>query len=305
MPSLRTVLLLGALALLALAVVDARVHRKHPASPSSAHGLPVHPKFDLKRPEQWRHSHRAHQPIGEYHGNDTVGSSTVARPQLTGLETEAMFARIRDELEQRNYSRPIAATPNSARGVDISQWCGSNTWSCLKNNGYSFAIVRNFQETCNVDPNGVHSVANAWAAGIAHVDIYLYPSYRCSKGPVNQVNECIDSMGSVPFGQLWFDIEEGGNAGPSIDHAWLRAAVNQAVARIGAARVGIYSSAYGWSVAMGSFSDFSSLPIWYAHYDNNPSYSDWKNFAGWTHPAMKQYTGGTNLCGFNVDQDFY
>jgi hypothetical protein len=26
-------------------------------------------------------------------------------------------------------------------------------------------------QTCQVDPNGVHTVANAWAAGLAHVDV--------------------------------------------------------------------------------------------------------------------------------------
>lgn len=29
---------------------------------------------------------------------------------------------------------------------------------------------------------------------------------------------------------------------------------------------------------------FTSLPVWYAHYDNNPSFSDWPSvkFGGWS-----------------------
>jgi len=38
------------------------------------------------------------------------------------------------------------------------------------------AIVRAGCSTGNVDPNGVHSVANAWVAGLSHVDIYLLVS---------------------------------------------------------------------------------------------------------------------------------
>jgi hypothetical protein len=72
----------------------------------------------------------------------------------------------------------------------------------MKSQGFSFAIVRNYQESCQVDPNGVHSVANAWAAGIAHVDIYLYPAYTCGWSAASQVDQTIDSMGSIPFGQL-------------------------------------------------------------------------------------------------------
>jgi hypothetical protein len=53
----------------------------------------------------------------------------------------------------------------------VSSWVGQSTWTCIKNANYNFAIVREFMQTCQVDPNGVHTVANAWAAGLAHVDV--------------------------------------------------------------------------------------------------------------------------------------
>lgn len=120
----------------------------------------------------------------------------------------------------------------------------------------------------------VHTVANAWAAGLSHVDIYLFPAYGCAT-PEQQVSATISSMGSIPFGTLWFDIEASGSGwsgNPADNNAWLNSAVNQAVAEIGSSRVGIYSSAYGWSVVMGSYSDFSWMPIWYAHYDGTKFY---------------------------------
>lgn len=221
-------------------------------------------------------------------------------------EREAFYAKIYKELEARNFSRPHNGAANGGYyGVDISQWAGQSTFSCFKSKGYSFAVVRNYCQTCRVDPNGVHSVANAWAAGIAHVDIYLYPSWTCSWSAAQQVDQAIDSMGSVPFGQLWFDVEAGGAAGPSVDHAWLVAGINRAVQRIGAKRVGIYSSKYGWQTAMGSYSGFASYPLWYAHYDGSPSFSDFSGFAGWSRPAIKQFNGDVKLCSFDVDQDWY
>ena len=45
-------------------------------------------------------------------------------------------------------------------------------------------------------------------------------------------------------------------------------------------------------------------PLWYAHYDNKPSFSDFSSFGGWTTPYAKQYQGDYTLCGFDVDLDY-
>jgi hypothetical protein len=46
-------------------------------------------------------------------------------------------------------------------------------------------------------------------------------------------------------------------------------------------------------------------PLWYPHYDNNPSYSDWYNFGGWTSPSIKQYAGTTSFCSASIDKNYY
>lgn len=52
---------------------------------------------------------------------------------------------------------------------------------------------------------------------------------------------------------------------------------------------------------------FTSKPLWYAHYDNNPSFSDYSKYAfgGWSTPSIKQYLGDTTLCSVGVDLNFY
>ena len=52
-------------------------------------------------------------------------------------------------------------------------------------------------------------------------------------------------------------------------------------------------------------SQFSKYQLWYAHYDNNPSFSDFKSFGGWTKPNIKQYAGTTNICSTSIDKDYY
>lgn len=69
--------------------------------------------------------------------------------------------------------------------------------------------------------------------------------------------------------------------------------------------LGMYTSASQWNPITGGTTKFGDLPLWYAHYDNNPTYSDWKNFGGWTKPNVKQYMGTTSTCGASVDLNFY
>jgi hypothetical protein len=69
--------------------------------------------------------------------------------------------------------------------------------------------------------------------------------------------------------------------------------------------LGIYTGNSQWSPIMGGSTQFSKLPLWYAHYDNNPSFSDFKAFGGWTKPNIKQYVGTTTLCSASVDKSWY
>jgi len=59
-----------------------------------------------------------------------------------------------------------------------------------------------------------------------------------------------------------------------------------------------------WGVVAGSgctAGASAGAPVWYAHYDGNPSFSDWVPFGGWSHPAVKQYSGTGSLCGIGID----
>ena len=67
--------------------------------------------------------------------------------------------------------------------------------------------------------------------------------------------------------------------------------------------VGMYSSLYEWAQTVGTgTTNFNNLPLWYASYDNVPSFNNPTNwgFGGWSNPSIKQYNGNTNTCGVNV-----
>ena len=63
-----------------------------------------------------------------------------------------------------------------------------------------------------------------------------------------------------------------------------------------------------WQGVMGSFAGCpaaGSQKLWYSHYDNTQSFSDFTPFGGWQKPTMKQYQGDTTLCGVGVDKNYY
>ena len=69
----------------------------------------------------------------------------------------------------------------------------------------------------------------------------------------------------------------------------------------------MYASKYMWGKIMGGTDmcmKFASLPLWYAHYDKNPSFSDWVAFGGWKEPQIKQFQGTTALCDASVDLNY-
>jgi len=235
-------------------------------------------------------------------------------------ETLALWAKVRREMEARNNTRPtrqqlydlgyitkeeLNAPMSGSYGVDVSSWQGESTWACMKGKGYTFGIVREFMETCEVDPNGVHTVANAWSAGMAHMDVYLFPSYGCGTSAAGQVDAVINTMGGIPFGQIWLDIEAGGQGSAQNNYNWMMAALAHGESRLGAGKMGIYSSRYEWGQVMGGYNGPTQYPIWYANYDGVPSFANFPTFGGWTRPSMKQFAGDSSMCGADVDLNWY
>jgi len=192
-------------------------------------------------------------------------------------------------------------------GLDCSSGgCDSGCFSCMHSSSYNFAIVRGYESVGQPDPNVAATVAAAWAGGLAHVDVYMFPCPTCGN-PAGQVADCVNNLkqNGVTYGMLWFDIEGS--------QYWMDQGSNQAffnglVAQAQAMGVviGVYTSDSQWSPIMGDgFTAGSAFPLWYADYDGDPSFNDFSPFAGWGAPAMKQYNGDVGACGFDIDQNWY
>jgi len=106
------------------------------------------------------------------------------------------------------------------------------------------------------------------------------------------------------FGTVWLDIEAPDlwSSDQSVNRNFVQAMIDEAQ-RLGV-RLGIYTSASQWIPIMGEWDGGSSFPLWYAHYDDNPSFSDFSPFGGWSSPSIKQYEGNLDVCGASIDADW-
>lgn len=197
----------------------------------------------------------------------------------------------------------LCAVALATRGVDYSTRL-SSAISCLVSNGYTFAIPRGYCSYGGVDSNVVANLKSAWDGGMHNVDVYMFPCVPCGN-PKTQVDQLISALSGSRYGMIWVDVENYKWTG---DMAYNRQFILDCVAQIRARgkTPGIYSSYYNWKSIVGiSWDGVKDVPLWYAHYDNDPSFRDFTPFGGWSKPAIKQYAGDKSVCGAGVDLNVY
>jgi hypothetical protein len=195
-------------------------------------------------------------------------------------------------------------------GGDVSQLFSSGTYACCKNNGWEFMIARSYCSYGGVDGNGRTNVENARAGGLQYTDVYHFPCYgRVSAS--QQVQDDYNNVKGSGFGMMWFDIET--NPSPGCGWSGDKAANCQFMGDLISAgsslgiHMGIYSSEYMWGSIMGDCTVGADhgIALWYAHYDNSRSFSDFSGFGGWSKPAIKQYWDSVGFCGIGADANWY
>lgn len=197
----------------------------------------------------------------------------------------------------------------AADGGDISEPYDHKVFKCCKDKGWSYVIVRSYCSFGGVDPNVKHSLAAAKLGGIATRDVYHFPCK--GKSASEQVHDDINNVGKENFSTLWFDIETNPSSGcewsgDHKDNCKFLGDMITAAKGLGVT-TGVYASTYMWGSIMGDACHTGAdhgAKLWYAHYDNSKSFSDFTPFGGWTKPVMKQYNDNVGMCDISADGDW-
>jgi len=204
----------------------------------------------------------------------------------------------------------VAVAVEARLGVDVSHLWKQESWDCINGKGYEFAIVRCFRSSDSVDPNCAESVKRAWAAGMKHVDLYMYPAPNRSDvaEQVRRLDKHIRDN-NITYGQIWIDIE-GADKYWSVDKKENRKTFNvlctTAVDVFGTRFAGVYVSKQSWEDILGSdYKEWGNLKLWYPDWDHKPGKGNWKPYGGFSGPFMHQYWGDQKeLCKMNVDLNY-
>ncbi|KAF8322106.1 glycoside hydrolase [Clavulina sp. PMI_390] len=203
-------------------------------------------------------------------------------------------------------------------GVDSSQLVSTATYTKAKGEGFTKAIIRGYEEACGVggqvDPNFVSTYNNARSAGITNIDTYWFPctgSGNSCKSFATQIAElgAVFDAHSMKIGTIWVDMEKD-----SVCNPWNYGSsgnLSKAKSMLSAMQAsgynfGIYSSSGEWSSIFGSYGVVldSSLPLWFANWNNAENLSNPTAFGGWSSSRTvgHQYTdvSASGLFDLNV-----
>lgn len=87
--------------------------------------------------------------------------------------------------------------------------------------------------------------------------------------------------------------------------AWLTPLLVHAQSRLGVKRVGFYAGLNFFTNYMCNTTLYSSMgvPLWYARWNNAPSFENFTSYGGWTQPFMHQFNA-VGMCDVHTDSDF-
>ena len=211
----------------------------------------------------------------------------------------------------------LAVSQAGSKGLDISIFNGVisvDTWKCLINQGYSFTIIEIFNGGYGASKSAVQSAKNAWAAGMQGVGFYAFMCPKCggnvpASKPIETIKETLGGYSN--WVRFWLDVEPCSGCWDSDQNSNINYVSDLATAAVnafGSSKVGLYTSSGSWSQVVGNNrrANINALPLWYAHWDGKQDMSDsWAySFGGWSSAHLKQFTGGTKVCGLDIDNNY-
>jgi hypothetical protein len=180
--------------------------------------------------------------------------------------------------------------------VDLSNYSGRLTVEqvrALRDEGVTGAIVQALQPPPGYPPDvAAQQLAALRDSGITDLQGYVVwwfgntPDYL---GPLLAV------LADGGVTTCWLDVEDTRPYPLATRIEEVRAAL--AYIQAHGMRTGIYTAHWYWTRYMGDCTEFATLPLWAAQYDDDPNLGTVALFGGWERAQIKQYRGTTSIAG--------
>ncbi|MDH3217742.1 MAG: fibronectin type III domain-containing protein, partial [Candidatus Krumholzibacteria bacterium] len=194
--------------------------------------------------------------------------------------------------------------PGTVHAVDISSGTGEITAediACWKREYGAEHMIVAFNWPESKLALALRQLEIVVASGVT-VDAYVWIAWTETNRPLGpeRVETVLSLVSDYPVRRLWLDVESHRSGSDSeLDSAQRLPILRAAVAACGGFPCGIYTRKNLWNAEIGPTTEFNGLPLWYAHYDQQPNFQDWHNFpaenpdlgpfGGWSSPTGKQY----------------
>ncbi|MCW5802751.1 MAG: hypothetical protein KIT31_10220 [Deltaproteobacteria bacterium] len=158
----------------------------------------------------------------------------------------------------------VCATGATVKGVDVSKWQGTVSWSKVKAAGIEFAFIRLSDGMNTRDTQFNTNWANAKAAGVIRG---AYQFFRPGQSVNAQADMMIDAIGTYQPGDLppVIDVEDTGGLSPAAVAGRVRQWVDRVQAALHVTPI-VYTGKFFWRDQVGSPASFASNPLWIAQY---------------------------------------
>ncbi|KAJ1372244.1 hypothetical protein KIN20_034344 [Parelaphostrongylus tenuis] len=198
--------------------------------------------------------------------------------------------------------------------LDLSQSVSESSFACIREYGYTLVFLRCYSPDGEgqVDIAAVFNIQNADSVGLG-TEVYMRPQPNSEKTGAQQLDEAYNylTISGIRIVTVWIQVTSpinwSTNIARNVDF------INSIAARAKeyGLRVGIYTNYYDWSqITNGAVLGNTMLWYWNVYGsgvpgESQPTFKDFRPFAGWSAPAVKQFAQVEYVCGVAVNRDVY
>ncbi|KAK6757967.1 hypothetical protein RB195_015657 [Necator americanus] len=208
----------------------------------------------------------------------------------------------------------VTATSGYAYAVDLAVPVPVSAFTCLKNSGYSAVFVRGYDPASagKFDTNAVNNIRNAKKAGL-ECEVFMTPQPRSVKKGSQQFTEMYEGFkqADIKLKTVWVQVTSpiNWNRDTKANIDFLRDILS--MAKYYAVAIGFYTNVYDWTqITNGAAAEGTMLWYWNVmgggrNGETPANFNDFRPFAKFTKPTVKQFAQVEDVCGITVNRDVY